>query len=327
MSFTQIQGQDRAIQNLKQSLERDKVHHGYLFSGPEGVGKKMTARELAKALNCDQPGPEGGCDQCPSCRKIEKQVHPDLIHLKPEGANIRIEQIRNLAQQLSYGPALGRSRLCLLDMASDLNEPAANAFLKTLEEPPSGTIFVLLVRDPGELLPTLVSRCVSISFSPLPLALIAEKLMQEKGLSQEEAQALSLVSGGSIGKAFEFLKINFWKKQEAWLTQLEGLPQARMAQLFSWAKSWLGSREEIQENLEIGQWCLRDLIWVRAGLEEKLSLMPHLRERVRTLAFTLPDYVWLKRLTLLNQAAVYQTQNVNAQLNWEVLFLKMARVC
>ncbi|MFH0786360.1 MAG: DNA polymerase III subunit delta' [Pseudomonadota bacterium] len=326
MSFSQIQGQDRAIENLKQSLKRDKLHHAYLFSGPEGVGKKMAAVELIKALNCDQPGPEGGCDQCPSCRKIDKQIHPDFIHLKPEGANIRIEQIRNLGQQLSYGPALGRSRLCLLDMASDLNEPAANAFLKTLEEPPPGTLFVLLVRDPGELLPTLVSRCVSIAFRPLSLALIAEKLMEEKGLSREEAQALSLVSGGSIGRAFVLLKINFWKKQEAWITQLEGLSRAGMAQLLSWAKSWLGSREEIQENLEIGQWCLRDIIWVRAGLEEKVSLRPDLKERVRALAFGLPEAVWLKRLTLLNQAAVYSSQNVNAQLNWEVLFLKLAGV-
>ncbi|MBA4392519.1 MAG: hypothetical protein C0407_03100, partial [Desulfobacca sp.] len=98
------------------------------------------------------------------------------------------------------------------------------------------------------------------------------------------------------------------------------------AQLFTWAKSWLGSREEIQENLEIGQWCLRDLIWIGAGLEEKVSLRPDLKERVRSLAFSLPDYVWLKRLTLLNQAAIYQTQNVNSQLNWEVLFLKLAKV-
>jgi DNA polymerase III subunit delta' len=326
MSFALIQGQDRAIQNLKKSLHRDKVHHAYLFSGPEGVGKKMAALELAKALNCDQPGPEGGCDQCLSCRKIEKQIHPDILLLKPEGANIRIEQIRNLAQQLSYGPALGRSRLCLLDMASDLNEPAANAFLKTLEEPPPGTLFVLLVRDPGELLPTLVSRCVSIGFNPLPLALIAEKLIDKQGLSLEEAQALSLVSGGSLGRAFEFLKINFWEKQEAWITQLEGLSRAGMAQLFSWAKSWLGSREETQENLEIGQWCIRDLIWVRAGLEEKVSIRPHLRERVCSLAFSLPENVWIKRLTLLNQAAVYSSQNVNAQLNWDVLFLKIAQV-
>jgi DNA polymerase-3 subunit delta' len=327
MSFALIQGQDRAVENLKQSLRRDKLHHAYLFSGPEGVGKKKTAIELVKALNCDQPGPEGACDQCPSCLKIERQIHPDFIHLKPEGANIRIEQIRTLGQQLSYGPALGRSRLCLLDMASDLNEPAANAFLKTLEEPPLGTFFVLLVRDPGELLPTLVSRCVSIGFNPLSLSLITEKLMKEKGVSREEALALSLVSGGSLGKAFQYIKTDFWKKQESWITQLEGFSQAGMAQLFSWAKSWLGSREEIQENLEIGQWCLRDLIWVRAGLEDKVSIQPHLKQRVRTLAFSLPDKMWLKRMTLLNQAAKYHSQNVTAQLNWEVLFLKMAEVC
>jgi len=301
------------------------LHHAYLFSGPEGVGKKMAAKELVKALNCNQPSGEGGCDQCPSCRKIEKQVHPDFIHLKPDGTNIRIEQIRTLAQQLSYGPALGRSRLCLLDMASDLNEPAANAFLKTLEEPPSGTFFVLLVRDPGDLLPTLVSRCVSIGFNPLSLKFIADHLMKEKNLSQEDAWAMSLVSGGSLGKALDYLKTNFWKKQEDWISQLQGLSQAGLAQLFSWAKSWLGSREESLENLEIGQWCLRDLIWVRAGLEEKTSFRPHLRERVRALAFSVPDYVWLKRLLLLNRAAVYQTQNVNTQLNWEILFIKMAK--
>ena len=298
MSFTLIQGQERAIENLKQSLRRDKLHHAYLFCGPEGVGKKKTALELAKALNCDKSGPEGGCDHCPACRKIENRVHPDLIHLEPEGVHIRIEQIRNLGQQLAYGPALGRSRLCLLDMASDLNEPAANAFLKTLEEPPPGTIFVLLVRDPGELLPTLVSRCVSIGFNPLSLSLITDKLVEEKGVSREEAQALSLVSGGSLGKAFQYIKTNFWKKQETWITQLEGLSQAGMTQLLAWAKGWLGSREETQENLEIGQWCLRDLIWVRAGLEDKVSLRPHLIERVRALASSLPHTVWLKTADL-----------------------------
>jgi DNA polymerase-3 subunit delta' len=324
MSFTAIQGQDRAIKNLKQSLLRDKVHQAYLFCGPEGVGKKMTALELAKALNCDRTGPEGGCDQCPSCRKIDQGLHPDLLHLKPEGANIRIEQIRRLTQQLAYGPVQGRSRLCLLDMASDLNDPAANAFLKTLEEPPRGTFFVLLARDQGELLPTLVSRCLTIIFNPLPPEFIAQTLIQEKGLPFEDARILSLVSGGSLGKARGFLKSNFWKKQEAWIDQLEGLSQAGLAQMFNWAKTWLGSREEILENMEIGQWCLRDLIWIRAGLENHISLRSNLKDRMRTLAFSLPDSVWLKCLLLLNQAAVYQNQNVNAQLNWENLFLKMA---
>jgi DNA polymerase III subunit delta' len=326
MSFNAIQGQDRAVHNLKQSLKRDKLHHAYLFSGPEGVGKKMAALELIKALNCDRPGPDGGCDHCPSCLKLEKQIHPDFIHLKPEGVNIRIEQIRNLSQRLAFGPALSRSRLCLLDMASDLNEPAANAFLKTLEEPPLGTFFVLLVQDPGDLLPTLVSRCITIAFNPLPLSLVTEKLIKDKGLSPEEAKSLSLVSGGSLGKAYAYLKIDFWKKQETWLSQLENLSHTGVDQLLNWAKGWSGSRDENQENLEIGQWCLRDILWVRAGLEKKVSLRPHLIQRMRSLAFSLPDQAWLQRLILFHQAAKFNSQNVNSQLNWEVLFLKMVEV-
>jgi DNA polymerase III subunit delta' len=326
MAFNIIQGQDRAVHNLKQCLKRDKLHHAYLFSGPEGVGKKMTALELIKALNCDRPVPDGGCDHCPSCLKLDRQIHPDFIHVKPEGVNIRIEQIRDLSQRLAFGSALGRSRLCLLDRASDLNEPAANAFLKTLEEPPLGTLFVLLVQDPGDLLPTLVSRCVSIPFNPLPLSLISEKLIKEKGLKEEEARSLSLVSGGSLGKAYAYLKMDIWKKQEAWLSQFENLTTAGIDQLLTWAKGWSGSRDENQENLEIGQWCLRDILWVRAGLEQKVSLRPNLMQRMQSLAFSLPDQVWLQRLILFHQAAKFNSQNVNSQLNWEVLFLKMAQV-
>jgi DNA polymerase III subunit delta' len=326
MSFDQIQGQDRAIRHLKQSLERNKLHHAYLFSGMEGIGKKKTAYELAKTLICKTPGLGGGCDECPSCRMIDKNQHPDLIHIQPEGANIRIEQIRQLNQQLSYGPALGSYRLCLLDMASDLNEPAANAFLKTLEEPPEGAVLILLARDPGELLPTLVSRCIPLGFNPLSLSLIALMLEEKKGLSQAEAEALSLVSGGSLGKAFQFLESDFWKKQEDWISQLEGLPRAGAAQLLAWAKSWTGTREVNQENLEIGLWCLRDLFWVRAGQEERVSFRPHLRERTKALAFSRAEKTWLKLLTLIHQAARNFYWNVNIQLNWEVLFLKMARV-
>jgi len=324
MSFLNIQGQKRAVNQLKESLKRGKLHHAYLFGGPEGVGKKKTAKELIKALNCDRPGPEGGCDQCPSCSKIEREIHPDFIQIRPDGVHIRIEQIRNLGQRLSFGPALGRSRLCLLDMASDLNEAAANAFLKTLEEPPPATYFVLLVRDPGELLPTIVSRCVFVTFNPLPLGLVEEKLAEEKGVSREEAKALSLLSGGSLGRAYHYLKTGFRKKQETWFSRLEELPKAGAGRLFSWAKSWTGSREEVQENLEIGQWCVRDLIWIRMGLGDKVSVPPHLEERVRNLAFSLPGEIWLRRLTLLYQAETLHRKNVNSQLNLETLLLELA---
>lgn len=324
MSFTSILGQERAVKQLKQALHRGKLHHAYLFCGLPGVGKEKTARELIKALNCDRPNGEGGCDRCPSCSQIERGIHPDYIHLRPEGTSIRIEQIRDLQQRLSFGPALGRCRLCLLDPASDLNEAAANAFLKTLEEPPPATYFVLLVQDPGELLPTVVSRCVSVTFHPLPLGVVEDKLVEERGVSREEAKALSLLSGGSLGKAFHYIHTEFRKKQELWFSRLEEMPQAGVKELLSWATSWTGSREEVQENLEIGAWCIRDLIWIRLGWADKVSVPSHWEGRVRDLAFSLSEEAWLQRLTFLHQAEAWHRKHVNARLNWEVLLFNLA---
>jgi DNA polymerase-3 subunit delta' len=325
MSFDQIKGQDRAVRYLKQSLERNKLHHAYLFSGMEGIGKKKTAYELAKALNCQDPGPSGGCGQCPACRMIDKNQYPDLVHIQPQGAQIKIEQIRQLNQQLSYGPALGRHILCLLDMASDLNEPAANAFLKTLEEPPEKTLFALLVRDRGELLPTLVSRCIEIGFTPLPFSLLTRILREEKGVSEEGARSLGCLSGGSPGKAGTFLDQDFGKIQETWINQMAEMPNAGTGQLLAWAKDWMGTREEMQSRLEIGLWCLRDFISVRQGREKEIAFPDHLLDKARNLAWSLETRIWLKRYGLMRQTAISLSQHANIQLSWEMLFFKMAK--
>jgi DNA polymerase-3 subunit delta' len=325
MSFDRIKGQDRAVRYLKQSLERRKLHHAYLFSGMEGVGKKMAAYELAKALNCLNPGPSGGCDLCPSCRMIEKNQFPDLIHLQPQGTQIKIEQIRQLNQQLAYGPSLGRHILCLLDMASDLNEPAANAFLKTLEEPPEKTLFTLLVRDRGELLPTLVSRCLEVGFTPLPISLLTQILSEEKKVSPDGARSLGCLSGGSPGKAGAFLELDFGKIQEKWINQMADLPGAGDGRLLAWAKDWTGTREEMQHRLEVGMWCLRDFIALRAGREKEISFPDFLLAKAKELALSQENRVWLKRYELLRQTALALSQHANIQLSWEMLFFRLAK--
>ena len=330
MSFKTIEGQDRAIGLLRRALKRDKFHHAYLFSGLDGIGKKKTALEMAKALNCRQPGPEGSCDSCEACLKIEKDCHPDLVHLKPEGTQIKIDQIRELEEQLAYPPFGGRSRLILLDKASDLNVWAANAFLKTLEEPPSGNIFVLLVNDPGELLPTLVSRCLPLNFSPLSPALICRKLIADKGADSGQAQVLSRISGGSLGRAFDFLEsytgAKSWdKKLEDWLRQLEALSAGSLSPLIAGIKDWLGSREQMQEALEIGSACLRDILWLRNGLEDYVFLPAKHKERLYGLAFRCPERTWIKRYDLITQAVQDLIRQVNPQLTWEMLWIKMAR--
>jgi len=330
MSFKDIQGQDRAIGLLRRALDRDKVHHAYLFTGPDGIGKKKTALEMAKALNCLQPSPEGGCGSCTSCLNIEKNCHPDLVHLKPEKNQITIDQIRELEDQLAYPPFGGRYRLILLDKASDLNVWAANAFLKTLEEPPSGNIFVLLVNDPGELLPTLVSRCLPLNFNPLSLDLISRLLITDLGSDQEKAQVISRVSGGSLGRAYHLFE-NFseeksWdKNMEAWLRQLESLSLGRLSSVIVGVKDWLGSREQMQEVLEIGHTCLRDILWLRNGLEDLVFLPAKHKERLKELAFRCSERTWLKGYDLITQAAQDLLRQVNPQLTWEMLWINLAR--
>lgn len=330
MSFKAIEGQDRAIGLLRRALDRNKFHHAYLFSGLDGIGKKKTALEIAKALNCRQPGPEGSCDSCEACLKIEKNCHPDLVHLKPEGLQIKIDQIRALEEQLAYPPFEGRYRLILLDKASDLNVWAANAFLKTLEEPPSGNIFVLLVNDPAELLPTLVSRCLPLNFSPLPPALISRKLIADRGSDPGKAQVISRISGGSLGRAFEFLE-NYageksWDKRlDDWLRQLEALSAGSLSPLIAGIKDWLGSREQMQEVLEIGSTCLRDILWLRNGLEDFVYLPAEHKKRLYGLAFRCSESIWIKRYDLITQAVQDLVRQVNPQLTWEILWIKMAR--
>ena len=324
MSFKSIEGQDRAVGLLQQSLKIGKVHHAYLFSGLDGIGKKKTALELAKALNCLQPGPEGGCDRCESCLKLDRAGHPDFIHLQPEGSQIRIEQIRRLEEQISFRPYLSRHRLCLLDKASEMNLFSASAFLKTLEEPPEGNVFVLLVNDPGELLPTLVSRCLLLQFRPLPEALITRKL-REQGVAEEEARSLSRLSGGSLGRAVYWQEADFWKKPEAWIRQLELLSPLRISPLLENIKKWVGTREAMLEELEVGRICLRDILWIRLGLENRIVLSTGWKARLAALAGRHPEAVWLKQVALINQTAEDLIRQSNPQLTWEILWIKMAR--
>jgi len=165
-----VRGQERAIARLGRALAAGRVPHAYLFSGPPGCGKYTTGLALAAALNCvSRPGQ--GCADCPACAKIAAGIHPDVQTLVREGAAqiIPIDAIRErLIPQLAHAPHEGRVRVFLIEEATALQGPAANALLKTLEEPPPRTHFILCTAAPDQLLPTIRSRCQRVSFAPLP---------------------------------------------------------------------------------------------------------------------------------------------------------------
>src|SRR5215204_1706076 len=160
----ELVGQEHIVRTLQNAVRLDRVAHAYLFSGPRGTGKTTTARVLAKAINClhDDPGLRP-CNTCLNCQAINAGASPDVIEIDA-ASNRGIDDIRDLRERVRYAPAQLRSKVYIIDEAHQITGAAANAFLKTLEEPPAHTRFILATTDPEELLPTIVSRCQRFEF-------------------------------------------------------------------------------------------------------------------------------------------------------------------
>jgi len=174
MALKDVIGQEKAISILLGTLNQDRMSSAYLFAGESGIGKKFTALNLAKALNCrniqlsaNSYQPIDCCDKCPSCKKIDAQTHPDFLMITPEKGEIRVEEIRTIEEALSFTPYEGRRKVVIVDDAETMNASAANAFLKTLEEPPPQSIITLISASPDRMPETIRSRCSRINFSPL----------------------------------------------------------------------------------------------------------------------------------------------------------------
>jgi DNA polymerase III subunit delta' len=168
MSFAEIIGHQGQIEILRAALAKNRLHHAYLFAGPEGVGKRTLALALAKAVHCTEMGSDS-CGQCVNCARIRDGNHPDVRLIEPlmGKKEISIQQIREIERQLNFRSFSGGKKIAILDPATLMNLSAQNALLKTLEEPPQDSLLILIAPTAGGLLPTLRSRCLSLSFGPL----------------------------------------------------------------------------------------------------------------------------------------------------------------
>lgn len=234
-SFTEIVGQEKAITFLKRVMAREKIPHAYLFTGIPGVGKTTTALALTQAINCHEQIDGEGCGQCKSCRQVMHGNFPDLITIRPDGQNIKIEQIRDLNRALAFKPVSGGYRVSIILEAEMMTDEAANSFLKTLEEPPPDNILILNVTEPLDLIPTIVSRCQKISFKPLPVHVIAEWLMEKESLDDEKALVLAKISEGSLGRTVQMIESGFFEKRQESLLRLLQLPELSSEQALEMA--------------------------------------------------------------------------------------------
>ena len=203
--FETVLGQPRVREFLRSCTASGRVSHAYLFCGPAGSNKTAAAYAFAQSIVC----PDKGCGECDHCKKAQRRMHPDIHFHAPAGAQgYLVEQIREIVADSSLAPIQTSRKVYILDRADLMGVSAANAFLKTLEEPPESVVIILLGRTRESVLPTIVSRCQVVAFRHIPASEAAAILVQHTGATSQQAAAAIQACGGSVTKAARFLKSN-----------------------------------------------------------------------------------------------------------------------
>ena len=319
MDFEAVRAQSAAVDLLSRAVQSDRVAHAYAFVGPSGVGRKLTALSFAQALLC----PERGCGECRSCARITAGIHPDCRLIVPDGQNIKIEQVRELERLAYLTPHEGPWKVFILDEAERMTLPAANAFLKTLEEPPARTVLVLILARARALPATILSRCQLVRFSPLPHSDAVAVLMAH-GVEEGEAGLLARVSEGRVGLALARDPKIFAERRNQALSLL-ALVAAKGAEPLLTRTEAVGRDRALVETFIETYWLwYRDLLCVKAGGDSRLLIHA---DREAELAQTAAALTWEEILRALGQCrAAWQALqgNVSPRLTLEVTLARLA---
>ena len=346
--FGSIIDQDRPIRLLKTFLRKGTIPHALLFNGIEGVGKKTVALAFAKACNClspvpaldsaaaspdgydlkaPTPAPPAACGRCRACKKIEANIHPDVLLVRPSGAVLRIAQIRDVIRQLALKPYEARYRMVIISDAQAMNAESANAFLKILEEPPERTILILTTHQSADLLPTILSRCQLIRFNPVSVDQMADRLQQESKIDPKLARVVATMSGGSFSEAYKLIGTQKKGGQiplRNWLvTEMETLDRQPMAFNLALAEKLSRDKDSSAEALRILKTWFRDLVVYR--FHPPKVIYTDLIERIAAKSKETSITQLLRQIEAITTAQHKIRSNTNLRLTLEAMLMEMVR--
>jgi len=296
MQLSGVVGHKRLTALISRAIDRGTLPPTLLFAGPSGVGKWMVARATAQAVNCLEPSrsplPYDACGKCRACDRIARGVHVDVIAIEPDDrASIKIEVIRDVLERTGYRPFEGKLRAILIREADTLETAAQNSLLKSLEEPPPGTMFILTTAVPGVLLPTVRSRCMRLRFGRLTAAEVTTALVRDHGQTEAEARAAAPLADGSIGQALALSDTDLTELRDsaiALLQQTSGRADvpARLqaATNLVGQKSKERDREELAVVLRLTASMLRDIEAINSGADQAVLANPVIADDLSNLA-------------------------------------------
>ena len=341
--FDELIGNSRVKAVLKRMLVSDRLPGAMLFTGEEGIGKRLFALEVARALNCRTPKDREACGVCSSCVRIRRlnyptrddadewtQIiwtdHPDVGLVIAPKRVLRVEQMRQIEKEANFRPFEGKARVFLIDEADKLNDASANALLKVLEEPPRTSHLILITARPAMLLPTVLSRCQMIRFSPLTPNEIESHLVKNN-LDVKTARLRARAAGGSMGRALANDLVTFTSQRKAMLKVLNTLVLSNdRAQLLRSAEQLNEAqyRDEFEERLDVLETLIRDAWMLSLGVDTSLIVNEDLSAELKEIAQKMDPARagdWILQIEDLREQLIV---NVNRKVTTDSLFLVMA---
>jgi len=323
-SLREIAGHKQIVRILLTAVAGGRAAHAYLFSGPAGVGKKTAAMAFARALLCSRPVEGDACGVCRECRQVGGGNHPDLYFVQPSGTSIKIEQIRGILRNCQYRSYQGGRKVFLIRQAEAMTADAANCLLKTLEEPPGETVFILVSSRSLALPATILSRCQQFFFRGIPIPELVRGLIELHGLAEEEARLAAALSGGSMGVALTCASGSYQEEREAALRVAEVLGRSGSLEALELAEKVSGNKERAFTILEMLICWYRDLLVHReagpAGSLYNLDRMAAVVEEVER-------FETCRLVEIIEELEATKKKieaNANPRLALEALFLRLA---
>lgn len=267
LDFNGILGHENIKQHLKAAVASGKPSHAYIFNGEEGSGRKTAADTFAAALCCENPEVNARpCGKCLACMQASSHNHPDIIRVTHEKSRIGVDDIRNsLIDDISIKPFSAPFKVYIVDEAERMTEQAQNALLKTLEEPPAYAVIILITTNTGAFLQTILSRCITLQFKPLPVKAITDYLMRTEQLPDYFAKLCASFSGGSLGQALKFTKNSEFEniKNEV-LTLMRTIDTISIDEVTDAVTDLSGKRADINTYIDLMHLWFRDILMFKA---------------------------------------------------------------
>lgn len=328
MPFNDIKGQERPIEIIKEHIKQSRLAHAYLFCGPEGVGKKLLAKTLAKAVNCLKLDNDS-CDSCVPCLKIDKNQHPD-VHFLDDGVcedpsaltqvdakSVKIDDIRNLQKEANLRPYEGKIKVFIIDNAHNLTPEAANALLKVLEEPPKDSLIILISSKVPVLFKTIISRCQILKFYPMPRNVLSDILRKDYNLDDNLAHFLAFFCEGRLGAALKLQDSGIFSEKNRIIDELCMTDKPVLV------KMPVQTRQDMRGILNILALWFRDIYLLKSGmpLMELINIdrKDDLLKASRRYSFVKLD----ETISLISDSLLQIEQNINikllfANLKWAI---------